>query len=197
MKWIKQLLSRRLYNDLSAEIREHLKGKIEDLVAAGMLREDATRTARRAFGTVTLLEERSREVWQWPSIENFFMDVRFGLRMLRRTPGFTAVAIFTLALGIGANTAVFTLIGALMLRSLPVEKRGSSISSAKTIPVALTPELFPPARLICFPTASTRSSANGTPLSLKAWPHFRGRKWSSVWPGSAPATCPGAWKALW
>ena len=65
------------------------------------------------------IEERSQEVWQWPSIENFLMDVRYGLRQLRRNPGFTAVAVVTLALGIGGNVAVFSLLDTVLLRPLP------------------------------------------------------------------------------
>ncbi len=128
MNWIKQLFSRkRLYGDLSAEIQAHLAEKVDELVAGGMSREQATFAAKREFGNVLLVEERSREVWQWPALENFFMDVRFGLRQLRKNPGFTAVAVVTLALGIGANTAIFTLINAVLLQSLPVKDPGQLV----------------------------------------------------------------------
>jgi putative ABC transport system permease protein len=120
MNWIKQLFSRRrLYGDLCPEIEEHLAEKVDELVAGGMSREEATFTARREFGNVLQIEERSREVWQWPFLENFFMDIRYGVRQLRKNPGFTAVAVLTLALGIGGNVAVFSLLDTVMLHPLP------------------------------------------------------------------------------
>src|SRR5713226_5798961 len=117
MNWFKQLFSRRrLYNDLSEEIQEHLEEKIEELVASGMPRKEAAALARREFGNVTLVEQDSRTVWRWAVIEDFFMDVRFGARMLRKNPGFAAVAIVTLALGIAANSTIFSMVSGWMLR---------------------------------------------------------------------------------
>src|SRR5215472_6244893 len=120
MNWLKQLVSRRrLYGDLSEEIREHLEEKVEGLVRNGMSPEDAEFAARREFGNVSLTEERARDVWRWPTVENLLNDIRYGFRMLRNNPGFSVVAIVTLALGIGANTAIFSVVDRALIRPLP------------------------------------------------------------------------------
>jgi predicted permease len=121
MQWLKQLFSRRRrYNDVSVSIQEHLEEKIEELVEEGTPRDEAERTARREFGNVTLIEERSREAWQWPTLESGWADVRYALRQLIKSPVFAGTVILTMALGIGANTAIFTLVHAILMKSLPV-----------------------------------------------------------------------------
>ena len=123
MKWIRQVFSRRrMYGELSEEIRAHLEEKVEELVEGGMARKEAEAAARREFGNVTLVEEEGREVWRWVTIENFLMDVRFGLRMLRRNPGFTVAGLLTIAIGIGANAAVFGVVNSVLLKPLNYPK---------------------------------------------------------------------------
>jgi predicted permease len=126
MDWIPQIFRRRkFYEDLSEEIRLHIEERTEQLMHDGMSAEEATRAAVRAFGNRTLLEERSREVWQWPTLQSIGADLRFAARQLRRSPGFAVIAISTLALAIGANAVVFGVLNALILRPLNVPQAES------------------------------------------------------------------------
>jgi hypothetical protein len=119
MSWLKRLFwRRRFFSELSEEIQAHLEEKIEELVADAMSRKEATAAARRAFGNVTLTDEDSRNVWRWPSVEELFADIRYGLRALRHNPMFTAVALLTIAIGIGANTAVFSAVNSVLQKPL-------------------------------------------------------------------------------
>jgi predicted permease len=121
MSWLKRIFHRRrLYDDLGEEVRAHIEEKTEQLMRLENLsREEAEQAARRAFGNLTLMEERSREVWQWAALESILADLKLALRRLRKSPGFAATVLLTLAIGIGANAAVFSVLNSVVLKPLP------------------------------------------------------------------------------
>jgi hypothetical protein len=120
MNWLPDIFRRRkIYGDLAEEMRLHLEERTEQLISEGMSRQEAQEAARRAFGNSTLLEERSREVWQLPFVESLGRDLKLVFRRLGKSPGFAATVILTLAIGIGANTAVFSVVNSVLFKPLP------------------------------------------------------------------------------
>ena len=119
-------------DELEREIRSHLELEAEEGVADGMSTEEARYAALRAFGNVTRVRETTREIWRPPWIEHVLQDLSYAIRMCRRAPGLTLIATVTLALAIGANTAVFSLLNALVLRDLPVRNPESLVHVSTT-----------------------------------------------------------------
>ena len=140
MNVLRRLLDRRrLERDLAEEIRQHLDEKIDELVAGGMPREQAVHAAHREFGNDTLLEERGREVWRWNLVEDAWADLRYAWRQWRRAPAFAIATLVTLALGIGANTFVFSVVNAVVLRPLPFPEADRLVSVAVDRPSESVP----------------------------------------------------------
>ena len=131
--WLAQ--RRRREAELRDELQFHLQEEAEHAEAAGLMTEQAKSAARRELGNVTLLMEDTRATWGWTYWERFWQDLRYAVRMLCRNPGFAAAAILSLALGIGANTAIFSLLHAVIFRQLPVADPGQLVQFTNTLPL--------------------------------------------------------------
>lgn len=116
------IFSRQRGDDLDDELQSHLRMAAQDRVDRGLAPEEAQAAARREFGNVGLVHEVTRDAEGWNGLRRFMRDLEHGLRVLRRNPGFAAVSIFTLALGIGASTAIFSVVYGVLLRPLPYDK---------------------------------------------------------------------------
>jgi putative ABC transport system permease protein len=182
---LRALLQRRATDDdLDEEIRYHVEREVERNIAKGMSPDDARDAARRAFGNVTIATERSREAWRWQALEELRQDVRHALRLMRRDPGFTFTALATLALGIGLNTAIFSIAYGVLWRPLPYPNADRLVmipSAQRTETGVKTFETWPPfsyeglrARVTAFDHLTAYSSTNvqltgrGEPVELPA-----------------------------
>jgi hypothetical protein len=114
----------RFDDELSEEMRFHIELMTRQNVAAGMSESEARRDALLRFGNEALMQEKSRDIWVYGALQALVQDLRYGLRLMGRAPGFTIVAVVSLALGIGANTAIFSVVDSLMIRMLPVRDPG-------------------------------------------------------------------------
>jgi predicted permease len=166
-RFLKNLfLSRHVDADLDREVHSHLALLIEENIRAGMSPEEAQRAARMELGGIEQVKEevRDRRMGNW--LHSAFFDFRYGVRQLRKNPGFTAVAILTLALGIGATTAIFSVVDAVILRPLPYESPDSLVLVKERIP-KVTPDPIP----VCAPDVLRFQRENQSFVSLAA---FRG-----------------------
>jgi putative ABC transport system permease protein len=184
MDWLKQLFTRRrIYSDIAEEIQQHILEKTEALVGGGMGRAEAEQRARREFGNITGIEERSREAWMWPIADSLSTDARFAIRQLRKHSGFALTAVLTLAFGIGATAAIFSLVNAVLLQPLPFPEPDRLVwmsqqdhSLPGVIPEALSyPDYFDwRARnhtfsgIACYARSTAILQSEGEPLHLDA-----------------------------
>jgi putative ABC transport system permease protein len=131
---VSKFFRRRRYDDLSVSIQEHIAERADELMAEGMPRTEAEQAARRAFGNIALIEQKSREAWQWPRAESIFDDGRFAVRQLVKSPGFTITAVATLALGIAVNATMFSMVSAFLLPHLPGRNPQSMVVVSSVAP---------------------------------------------------------------
>src|SRR5215467_5871336 len=170
MNWLKQLfLRRQLYEDLDQEIVLHLEERTEELVASGMTAKDAAAVALPEFDNAQLVKETAREAWGWRWLEDLFADLGFGLRMLRKNPGFTAAGLLTIAIGIGANSAVFSVVNSVLLKPLNYPKSEELVALHQIAPGAAGLADFENGLLLSPSMYFTYTEQNRTFQSLGVW----------------------------
>ena len=160
----------------------HLERQIAENIAAGMAPDEARYAALRTFGNPALLREQTRATWSWNWLESILRDLRYGIRTLRRTPGFSLIAITVMALCIGAATSLFTIVRSVLLRPLPFRDPGQPRHGVRALPRRLgKPEpqfdynLVGARRLLRLARADPRLSRHGRLALVAVQPHRRAR----------------------
>jgi len=178
-------MKRRSEQDLDEELQSYLEIAVEEKMRRGLSREEATRAARVEFGSVEAVKDNVRDVGWEAGVERLWRDVRYAARTLRRSPVFSLIAVATLALGIGANTAIFSVVNVVMLRALPVERPDELIALATAYPDA-TEAMFSYAAYRHFAADGARaaepiaaSRVRRDAITIDALPESVGYKWVS------------------
>ena len=151
----------RAEQELDEELQAYLESAIEAKVRAGMTPEDARRAARVELGSIEAVKEQTRDVGWETTVEHAWRDVRYAARTLRKSPAFAAVVVLTLTLGIGANTAIFSAVNAIMLRALPAERPDELISLTALYPDGREPFSYAAYRSIAADGRTSRRRARG------------------------------------
>jgi predicted permease len=175
---------RRVEQDLDEELRSYLESSVEDKIRAGMTPERARRAARVELGSIEAVKDHTRGVGWETAVEQTWRDVRYGARTLRRSPLFAAVVVLTLTLGIGANTAIFSAVNAIMLRTLPVAHPEELISLKALYPNGAEPFSYSAYRRIAadggqFVDALAASPARRDAITVEGPPEAVDLKWVS------------------
>ena len=176
--------SRRVEQELDEELRAYLESDVEAKVRAGMTPGDARRAARVAPGAIEAVKDHTRGVGWEATVEQTWRDVRYGARTLRRSPAFAAVVVFTLTLGIGANTAIFSAVNAIMLRTLPAERPAELVALTALYPNGTEPFSYSAYRRIAadgaqFVDALAASTARRDAIAVEGPPEAVDLKWVS------------------
>jgi predicted permease len=171
MSWFGRIFHRRhFYDELDEEVRQHIEEKTDQLMRLENLsRAEARQAALRAFGNPALVETRSTEVWQWPRLESLLADLSLALRRLRKLPGFAITVVLTLAIGIGANTAVFSVLNSVLLKPLPYPDPDRLVSLSLNAPGATGLASFQNGLPLSASMYFTFSEQNRTFQSLGIW----------------------------
>src|SRR5437870_9832983 len=178
----------RVEQELTDELRFHLGKLIEEYVAKGMTPEDARYTALGELGGVEQIKEECRDMRRVNHIENFIRDFRYGLRMLARSPGFTAVAVIMIALGIGVNAGIFAILNAAAFRPLPVANSGQLVSIYQTFRGNFSRNVYGAQSLFSYPEYREYRDQNKVFSGLLAYMHPVGATLGGVQPQQLSGT---------